>query len=76
MLSPPPRGVTTAICDPHEIANVIGATGIRYFLDCAVQTIMDIRVQLSSCVPAHPSGDRRRPPSTSMTFCPSVIIPR
>lgn len=47
-----PRGITTAICDPHEIANVLGAEGIRYFLDCAVQTIMDIRVQLSSCVPA------------------------
>ena len=47
-----PRGVTTAICDPHEIANVLGAAGIRYFLDCAQQTIMDVRVQLSSCVPA------------------------
>jgi adenine deaminase len=47
-----PRGVTTAICDPHEIANVLGAEGIRYFLDCAEQTIMDVRVQLSSCVPA------------------------
>jgi adenine deaminase len=47
-----PRGVTTAICDPHEIANVCGLTGIRYFLDCAAQTLMDIRVQLSSCVPS------------------------
>lgn len=47
-----PRGITTAICDPHEISNVLGADGIRYFLDCAVQTIMDVRVQLSSCVPA------------------------
>lgn len=47
-----PLGVTTAICDPHEIANVLGAEGIRYFLDSAEQTIMDIRVQLSSCVPA------------------------
>ena len=47
-----PRGVTTAICDPHEISNVIGVEGIRYFLDCAGQTLMDIRVQLSSCVPA------------------------
>ena len=27
------HGVTTAICDPHEIANVLGAEGIRYFLD-------------------------------------------
>ncbi len=47
-----PHGVTTAICDPHEIANVLGVEGIRYFLRSAEQTIMDLRVQLSSCVPA------------------------
>jgi adenine deaminase len=47
-----PRGVTTAICDPHEIANVCGLLGINYFLDASAQTVMDIRVQLSSCVPS------------------------
>ena len=47
-----PHGVTTIICDPHEIANVLGAEGIRYFLDCAEETVMDMRVNLSSCVPA------------------------
>jgi len=47
-----PRGVTTAICDPHEIANVCGLTGIHYFLASAAQTLMDIRVNLSSCVPS------------------------
>jgi len=47
-----PYGVTTVICDPHEIANVLAAEGIQYFLDSSVETIMDIRVQLSSCVPA------------------------
>ncbi len=47
-----PRGVTTAICDPHEIANVIGAEGIRYFQAASERTLMDIRVQLSSCVPS------------------------
>ena len=47
-----PHGVTTAICDPHEIANVAGIPGIRYFLDSALQTVMDLRVQLSSCVPS------------------------
>lgn len=47
-----PRGVTTAICDPHEIANVCGIKGIRYFLDAASQLVMDLRVQLSSCVPS------------------------
>ncbi|QND47833.1 adenine deaminase [Rhizobium lusitanum] len=47
-----PYGVTTVICDPHEIANVLGTDGIQYFLDSSLETIMDIRVQLSSCVPA------------------------
>lgn len=47
-----PHGVTTVICDPHEIANVLGAEGIAYFLDSAERTIMDVRVNLSSCVPA------------------------
>ena len=46
------HGVTTAICDPHEIANVLGLEGIRFFLSAAERTIMDLRVQLSSCVPA------------------------
>lgn len=49
-----PHGVTTVLCDPHEIANVLGAEGIRYFLDSAERTIMDVRVNLSSCVPATP----------------------
>ncbi|MGL4439288.1 MAG: amidohydrolase family protein, partial [Bosea sp. (in: a-proteobacteria)] len=47
-----PHGVTTAICDPHEIANVLGAEGIRYFLTCAERMVMSLFVQLSSCVPA------------------------
>ncbi len=47
-----PRGVTTAICDPHEIANVIGVAGIEYFQQAATRTVMDIKVQLSSCVPS------------------------
>lgn len=47
-----PRGVTTAICDPHEIANVVGVEGIRYFQQASAHTVMDIRVQLSSCVPS------------------------
>ncbi|MBE3640137.1 adenine deaminase [Mangrovicoccus algicola] len=47
-----PRGVTTAICDPHEIANVLGAKGIRWFQDCSRHLLMDLRVQISSCVPS------------------------
>ena len=47
-----PLGVTTAICDPHEIANVLGVAGIDYFLQAALETVLDIRVNLSSCVPS------------------------
>lgn len=47
-----PRGITTAICDPHEIANVIGLDGIRYFQAASEHLLMDLRVQLSSCVPS------------------------
>jgi len=47
-----PHGVTTAICDPHEIANVLGLEGLNYFLHWSEHTILDLRVQLSSCVPA------------------------
>ncbi|QQP90365.1 adenine deaminase [Skermanella sp. TT6] len=47
-----PRGTTTAVCDPHEICNVLGEEGLGYFLDSSVGLAMDLRVQLSSCVPA------------------------
>jgi adenine deaminase len=49
-----PRGTTTAICDPHEIANVLGEPGLAYFQKCAENTLMDLMVQLSACVPASP----------------------
>ncbi len=49
-----PYGTTTAICDPHEICNVLGTAGLNYFVESAAATAMDLRVQLSSCVPASP----------------------
>jgi adenine deaminase len=47
-----PRGTTSAICDPHELANVEGVSGIQYFLDRADSLDLDLWVMLSSCVPA------------------------
>lgn len=46
------RGTTAAICDPHELANVQGPAGIQYFLDAADALSLDLRVMMSSCVPA------------------------
>lgn len=47
-----PHGTTTAICDPHEITNVLGTQGLEYFLEASAHLAIDLYVQLSSCVPA------------------------
>ena len=47
-----PRGITTAICDPHEITNVLGTAGIKYFQEASECTLMNIKVQIPSCVPS------------------------
>lgn len=47
-----PRGTTTAIWDPHEIANVLGVDALRWALDSARALGMTVKVNLSSCVPA------------------------
>ncbi|RKS87278.1 adenine deaminase [Orbus hercynius] len=49
-----PFGTTTIIADPHEIANVCGLDGIRYMLESARKTPLDVRIMLPSCVPATP----------------------
>ena len=47
-----PRGVTTVITNPHEIANVLGFAGIRFMLEDAEDLPLDTLVTVPSCVPA------------------------
>jgi adenine deaminase len=47
-----PRGVTVVVLDPHEFANVMGVTGIRYVLESGHGLPLTAYVTLSSCVPA------------------------
>lgn len=47
-----PRGTTTVVADPHEIANVCGLDGIRYMIDAADEAPLDVFFMLPSCVPA------------------------
>ena len=49
-----PRGTATVVLDPHEIANVHGAEGIRYILDSRRGLPLRTFVMASSCVPATP----------------------
>jgi adenine deaminase len=59
MVTPPefaravvPRGTTTVVSDPHEIANVHGMEGIRFMLDASEGLPLTVFVMASSCVPA------------------------
>jgi adenine deaminase len=47
-----PRGVTTVVTDPHEIANVVGADGVKFIAEAAVGLPLQIVVMAPSCVPA------------------------
>lgn len=49
-----PHGVTTIIADPHEIANVAGAEGIRFMLDSSEKIPLNVFFMLPSCVPSTP----------------------
>ncbi|MDR1872910.1 MAG: adenine deaminase [Deltaproteobacteria bacterium] len=46
------NGVTTAVVDPHEIANVAGQKGLDFFLEDIAAAAMDFFLTLPSCVPA------------------------
>ncbi|HWR92723.1 MAG TPA: amidohydrolase family protein, partial [Desulfobacterales bacterium] len=46
------RGTTAVVADPHEIANVLGAEGIRYMLASAIGQPINVFYTLPSCVPA------------------------
>lgn len=64
MVTPPrygqsvvPRGVTSVIHDPHEIANVLGEEGVRSVIEDAGQTPLKVRFTVPSSVPASPLQD-------------------
>lgn len=52
-----PLGLTTVICDPHEIVNVMGEAGLAWFIRCAEQAKQNQYIQISSCVPALEGSD-------------------
>lgn len=46
------RGVTSAVADPHEIANVCGLAGVRGMIEDSAHTPLKIRFTAPSSVPA------------------------
>jgi adenine deaminase len=49
-----PHGTTSMFTDPHEIANVLGLTGVKLMHDDAMQQPINIFTQMPSCAPSAP----------------------
>jgi adenine deaminase len=47
-----PRGTTSVVVDPHEIANVFGLEGIQYMLRSSKFNPLNVFLMLPSCVPS------------------------
>jgi adenine deaminase len=47
-----PRGTTTVVADPHEVANVAGMDGVRWMLDASAGLPLTVLFMAPSCVPA------------------------
>ena len=53
-----PHGTTGIFADPHEIANVLGLSGVRLMVDEAQTMPINVYVQVPSCVPSAPGLER------------------
>ena len=49
-----PRGTTTVVNDPHEIANVLGIEGIKFLIEESKNIPINVYFTIPSCVPATP----------------------
>jgi adenine deaminase len=49
-----PHGTTSVVSDPHEIANVMGLSGIEYMIKDAANVPLNVFFTAPSCVPATP----------------------
>jgi len=47
-----PRGTGCVVADPHEIANVMGVDGVRFMIEDAARTPLQVYVTIPSCVPS------------------------
>ena len=55
-----PHGTTAIVCDPHEVANVLGSDGVHWMLDASEGLPLSVFVMAPSCVPASAFESPRR----------------
>jgi adenine deaminase len=58
-------GTTAVVCDPHEIANVLGVDGVLWMIDACEKLPLDFFVMAPSCVPASGFESPRGPLSAA-----------
>ena len=46
------HGTSAVICDPHEIANVLGPIGLDYFIQSTENLPVKVYFMMPSCVPS------------------------
>lgn len=63
-----PRGTTTMMVDPHEIANIFGLKGVKLMVDEALKQPNHVFVQIPSCVPSAPGFE-----TTGATISPEDV---
>ncbi|MFZ2071602.1 MAG: adenine deaminase [Halobacteriota archaeon] len=63
-----PRGTTSVVADPHELANVLGIEGIIAILEDAKQTALKVFCMAPSCVPS-------TAPSAGLETSGAIITP-
>ena len=71
-----PHGVTTAICDPHEISNVLGLAGLQYFLDGRAEHRARSAGAAFLVCSRHPTSKPRARGSWPLTWSRCATIPR
>lgn len=62
-------GTTTAVTDPHEIANVMGIEGVKFMLESAKRSPLRIYTLAPSCVPAVPAVEGAGAAFTDLEIC-------
>ncbi len=65
-----PRGTTTVVVDPHEIANVLGIRGLDLYVKEANSQLLEFLVEMPSCVPAAESLETGINPISSDQYDP------
>lgn len=63
-----PRGVTTALWDPHELANVAGLDGVNFASEAARDVVLRLLPLAPTCVPSAPGFE-----SCGGDFGPEII---